>query len=307
VFDTLVRLAHSHPAMKSMTGYGRGEAARGGFKVTVEVSSVNRKQSELQLSLPRELEPLDARVRDAINRRVARGRVTARVWVHAADEAWRGRVHLNAALARAYATELNKLARALRLPAPVTMDTLLRVPGVVRTEDPETDAAALAPLLEASLEKALAALLKTREAEGRHLARDLTARIKAMRRLVASIRRRAPQVARDYQRQLLERIRAAGLEGLRADDERVVKEVVFFADRADISEELTRLESHFAQFDQALQAREPVGRLLDFLAQEMGREINTLGSKANDATISRAVVLLKTELEKFREQAQNVE
>jgi len=112
---------------------------------------------------------------------------------------------------------------------------------------------------------------------------------------------------RDYRQRLLERIRAAGLADVRAEDERVVREVVFFADRADISEELSRLESHFAQFDQALRAREPVGRLLDFLAQEMGREINTPGAKAADAAISRAVVRLKTELEKFREQVQNVE
>jgi uncharacterized protein (TIGR00255 family) len=293
--------------MNSMTGYGRGEAARDGFKVTVELSSLNRRQGELVLSLPRELEPLEARARDLIHRHVARGRITARVWLHAADEAWRRRVHLNLPLARAYAQELAALARALHLGGTVTLDTLLRVPGVIRTEDPEADAEALAPLLEAALQKALAALLRTRRSEGDHLARDLAGRVRVMRRLVAGIRRRAPRAVRDYRRQLLERIRAAGLEGVRADDERVVREVVFFADRSDISEELTRLESHFAQFDQALHAREPVGRMLDFLAQEMGREINTIGSKANDAAISRAVVRLKSELEKFREQVQNVE
>lgn len=290
-----------------MTGYGRGEAARNGFKVTVEISSLNRRQGELMLSLPRELDPLEARARDLIHRHVARGRITVRVWLHAADEAWRRRVHLNLPLARTYARELAALAKSLHLEEAVTLDTLLRVPGVIRTEDPEADAEALAPLLEAALQKALAALLRTRRTEGAHLARDLAGRIRVMRRLVAGIRRRAPRAVRDYRRQLLERIRAAGLEGVRAEDERVVREVVFFADRSDISEELTRLESHFAQFDQALHAREPVGRMLDFLAQEMGREINTIGSKANDAVITRAVVRLKSELEKFREQVQNVE
>lgn len=293
--------------MKSMTGYGRGEAARGGFKVTVEISSLNRRQSELVLNLPRELEPLEARMRDLIHRRVARGRIQVRVGLHAADEAWRRRVHLNQPLARTYAEALNRLARSLHLEGPVTLDTLLRVPGVIRAEDPETDAEALAPLVDTALEKALAALLRTRQAEGVHLARELTGRIRTLRRLVASIRRRVPRAMRDYRQRLLERLRAAGLEGVRADDERVVREVVFFAERADISEELSRLESHFAQFDQALQSREPVGRMLDFLAQEMGREINTLGAKAADAAISRTVVLLKSELEKFREQVQNVE
>jgi uncharacterized protein (TIGR00255 family) len=131
--------------------------------------------------------------------------------------------------------------------------------------------------------------------------------VATLRRVTAQIRRRAPQVARDYRKNLLARIRALGLEGIPPDDERVLKEVVFFADRADITEELTRLESHYQQFDDGAASGEAVGRMLDFLAQEMGREINTIGSKANDARISRAVVVLKTELEKFREQAQNVE
>jgi uncharacterized protein (TIGR00255 family) len=128
-----------------------------------------------------------------------------------------------------------------------------------------------------------------------------------MRRVTTRIRRRAPRVAREYRKNLLARIQSLGIEAIRPDDERVVKEVVFFADRADITEELTRLESHFQQFDDCAKSGEAVGRMLDFLAQEMGREINTIGSKANDALISQAVVVLKAELEKFREQAQNVE
>jgi uncharacterized protein (TIGR00255 family) len=128
-----------------------------------------------------------------------------------------------------------------------------------------------------------------------------------MRRSVARVQQRAPQVQEHYRAQLIERIKNAGLEVPRADDERLLKEVVYFADRSDITEELTRLQSHFAQFKDCLKAKEPMGRTLDFLAQEMNREINTIGSKANDSLISREVVTLKAELEKFREQAQNVE
>ena len=116
-----------------------------------------------------------------------------------------------------------------------------------------------------------------------------------------------PQTAENYRCQLIERIKCAGLEGIAPDDERLLKEIVLFADRSDITEELTRLQSHFQQFEDCRKAKEPVGRTLDFLAQEMNREINTIGSKANDAVISREVVTLKAELEKFREQAQNVE
>lgn len=290
-----------------MTGYGRGEAAQDGCKVTVELSSVNRKQGEVQVSLPRELESLEARVRDAINQGVARGRVTARVTQQAGDGEEVEPAALNVPLARAYAAELRRLADAVGLVGGVTIEALLRIPGVVSASAPAGDPARLWPLIESALRTALAQLVAARVREGAHLARDLRARVATMRRLTARIRRRAPQVARDFRKNLLARIQSLGLEEVSARDERVVKEVVFFADRADISEELTRLESHYQQFDTGAASGEAVGRMLDFLAQEMGREINTIGSKANDGAISRAVVNLKAELEKFREQAQNVE
>ncbi len=143
--------------------------------------------------------------------------------------------------------------------------------------------------------------------EGAHLAQDLTARVTVMRKCVERVAKQAPKSAARYRSQLIERIQSAGLPAPAADDERLLKEIVYFADRSDITEELTRLQSHFQQFDDCRKAKEPVGRTLDFLAQEMNREINTIGSKANDALISNEVVTLKAELEKFREQAQNVE
>ena len=293
--------------MKSMTGYGRGEATQDGVKVTVEVSSVNRKQGEVQVSLPRELEALEARVRDAIHQQIARGRLSARVTLQPGAGVGAGFLRVNQALAKAYADALTPLAGALGLTGGLTLDVLLRLPGVIGPESLESSAEALWPLIERALAQALGQLVKARAKEGAHLARDLRSRIATMRRLTAQVRRRAPQVARDYRRNLLARIQTLGLETITADDERVLKEVVFFADRADITEELTRLESHYHQFDDCAGSGEAVGRLLDFLAQEMGREVNTIGSKANDAGISRAVVTLKAELEKFREQAQNIE
>jgi uncharacterized protein (TIGR00255 family) len=146
-----------------------------------------------------------------------------------------------------------------------------------------------------------------REREGGHLQKDLCHRITLMRRSVERVRKHSPAVQKRYREQLLERIKSAGLDAAQLDEERLLREVVYFADRSDITEELTRLKSHFQQFDDYIDSNEPVGRTLDFLAQEMNREINTIGSKANDSTISREVVVLKTELEKFREQVQNVE
>jgi uncharacterized protein (TIGR00255 family) len=146
-----------------------------------------------------------------------------------------------------------------------------------------------------------------REREGAHLSKDLQRRIALLRKSVERVKRQAPEVLKRYQDQLRERIRNAGLETPAPDDERLLKEIVYFTDRSDISEELTRLESHFQQFDDSVKSKEPVGRTLDFLAQEMNREVNTIGSKANDGLISREVVALKAELEKFREQVQNLE
>jgi uncharacterized protein (TIGR00255 family) len=292
--------------MKSMTGYGRGECSQCGFKVTVEVSSVNRKQTEIAVNLPRELEVLEAQIRDEINRRVARGRLTVRLSVHAAAGA-SGKMRINAALAKIYARELRSLARSLRLPDAVTLDLLARAPGVLQPAEEITEAEELWPATAKALLAALAVMLKMREREGAWLAKDLTARAARMRAAVRRVRRLAPRSAERYRAQLLARIKAAGLDAPAVDDERLMKEIFYFADRSDISEELTRLESHFQQFDDCVKSKEPVGRTLDFLAQEMNRELNTLGAKANDGVISREVVLLKAELEKFREQVQNVE
>ena len=290
-----------------MTGYGRGECSQDGFKITVELSSVNRKQSEISVNLPREMELLEAQIRDQINRYVARGRLTVRVTLHSGASLSAARMHLNVPLAKAYARELKKLCRQLNLPGDVSLDHLARAPGVFQTDEQLAVEEDFWPAVEKALKKALTGILKMREREGAHMQVDLQNRITVMRKAVAQIQKHAPMVAKRYRQQLLERIKTAGLEAPGLEDDRLLKEVVYFADRSDISEELTRLQSHFQQFDDCRKTKEPVGRMLDFLAQEMNREVNTIGSKANDTLISREVVTLKAELEKFREQAQNVE
>lgn len=290
-----------------MTGHGWGEHARDGYKVAVEISSVNRKQSEVTANLPRELDVLEAQVRDEIHRRIARGRVSVRVTLHAMEGQQGSRLALNRELAREYAKEFRKLAKQLELDGGVTLEAILRSPGVLQANEEIDDAEAFWPSIREALVKALDMLIQMREREGRHLLKDLTARIKVMRQAVARVRKQAAMVQERYRQNLLERIRNAGLDPALVDQDRILKEVVFFADRSDVSEELTRLDGHFGQFDTVVQQSEPIGRTLDFLAQEINREVNTLGAKANDSQISKDVVLLKTELEKFREQVQNVE
>jgi uncharacterized protein (TIGR00255 family) len=210
-------------------------------------------------------------------------------------------------MAQAYARELAKLAKELNLEGSVSLDLLMRAPGVLQTNEEMADAEDFWPAVDKALRQALEMLLKMRTREGANLRKDLCKRIAAMRKSVARVNKQAPLVQRRYREQLIHRIKSIGMNELSLDEDRLVKEVFFFADRSDISEELTRLDSHFQQFDEYLQSAEPVGRALDFLAQEMNREVNTIGAKANDSLISQEVVILKTELEKFREQAQNVE
>lgn len=290
-----------------MTGYGRGDSSQDGFKITVELSSVNRKQSEISVNLPREMEMLEAQIRDTINRFIARGRLNVRVALHSGESKLSARMHLNVPLAKAYARELNRLSKQLRLPGPVTLDQLARAPGVFQTDEQIVEEEDFGPAVDRALKDALRQMVAMREREGGHLKTDLVKRIAAMRKAAAQIRKHAPSVAQHYRDQLIDRIKNAGLETPDPNDERLLKEVVYFADRSDITEELTRLESHFQQFDDCLKSKDPVGRTLDFLAQEMNREVNTIGSKANNSLISREVVKLKAELERFREQAQNVE
>lgn len=290
-----------------MTGYGRGDCSQNGFKITVELSSVNRKQTEISFALPREMEMLEAPMRDLINRYVARGRMNVRVSLHSGASKLSAQMHLNVPLAKAYARELNRLSRQLKLPGPVTLDHLARAPGVFQTDEQIVEERDFWPAVQTALGRALKTLVKMREREGIHLEQDLAERIAIMRRATTRIQHQAPKVAKRYREQLIERIKSAGIEAPGVDDERLLKEVVYFADRSDISEELTRLQSHYKQFGDCQKSREPVGRTLDFLAQEMNREVNTIGSKANDSLISREVVTLKAELERFREQAQNVE
>jgi len=275
--------------MRSMTGYGRGECAKDGFKFTVELNSINRKQSDISINLPKELVELEPRIRDEINAHLSRGRINVVVAYHRSGTKAEESVELDAALAKAYSRTIQKLHKELRLAGAPTIDTILRAPGVMT-----------------ALRKAIDRLVKMREKEGKFLWSDLGVRLSSLDAGLEQIRSSAPEIVKRYREQLHARIKEAGLE-IPVDDERLLKEVVFFADRCDISEEITRLASHFKQFRDCLKSNEPVGRTLDFLAQEMGREINTIGSKANAAEISQQVVKMKAELEKIREQVQNIE
>ncbi len=291
--------------MRSMTGYGRGEADQAGAKFSVELTSVNRKQSDLVINLPRDFAELEPRIRQTINEKLSRGRTNVLVTHERGGDGHR-KLALDTALARSYHDAMHALQVALGAPGEIAIGTILQAPGVMRFTDDTVDAEAAWPALEQALGAALIELVKMREREGAHLANDLRERLTLIRHAIAQVSRLFPEVVKKHRAALLDRIKQAGLD-LTLDDDRLLKEVALFADRSDISEELTRLESHLAQFAEQLPKDEPIGRTLEFITQEIFRELNTLGAKANDAAISQHVVVCKAELEKIREQIQNVE
>jgi uncharacterized protein (TIGR00255 family) len=288
-----------------MTGYGRGEADVRGAKFSVELNSVNRKQSDIVINLPRDLAELEPRIRQAINENISRGRTNVIVSFHTGVNGARN-LALDTELARSYHEAMRALQKELNAPGEITINTVLQAPGVMRVPEQSLSSEEAWPAVDRALHIALADLIKMREREGKHLAKDLIHRLKAIRKNLKEVRALHPDVVKKYREALLDRIEKAGLP-IAATDERLLKEISFFADRSDVSEELTRLESHLAQFAHHLRRNEPVGRTLEFITQEIFRELNTLGAKANDAVISQRVVACKAELEKIREQVQNLE
>lgn len=293
-------------SVRSMTGYGRAEVAEAGLRVEVEISSVNRKQLDIALALPKALGQLESRVHEDVARVLSRGRITVDVTVRGSPALRRRAIRVDERMAAAYASALRSAGRRLGLADDLSLSQLLSWPGVLHYETVEEDVERIWPLLHRAMEQALRDLARMRAREGRALGRDLARRLATMSSLVGQIRRLAPAAVDRYRVALRTRLAALARE-VQIPDERLERELILFADKSDITEELTRLLSHLEQAVALLRSAEPAGKALDFLAQEMYREINTTGAKANDAGIARRVVLFKTELDRFREQVQNIE
>jgi uncharacterized protein (TIGR00255 family) len=293
-------------AMHSMTGFGRGSAATDKWHASVEISAVNRKQAEVVVQAPRELLEIEARIRKSVLDTVSRGRIQISINLERAEGASSAAIRIDKSLARAFHDAFIELGRTIGHPLLPTAADYLRQPGIVNlgADGINPDEAWLA--IEPALKDALTGLAAMRESEGSHLKEDFLARLASLVSFAETIAAAAPGRPIRQRELLAKRLREADLD-LDPADERVARELALFADRCDISEELTRLDSHFARFREYLDAAEPSGRALDFLCQELFREFNTIGSKANDASIAQTVVEAKTELEKIREQVQNVE
>ena len=291
--------------MNSMTGYGKGTAARDGRELTVELKSVNHRFLDVSMRLPRILSCIEDPLRAAIAKRLARGHVD--VFVNYRNTRSDAKtVRVDAALFKAYVCAADEANETLHLPNDLTLSNVLRLPDVTEIVPADEDTDTLIALAKEATNQALDAMLVMRKAEGERLKAALTAGVDQMDTYREQILARAPFVAEDYRKKLNERIESV-LSDAEIDRARLATEVALFADRCCIDEELVRLKSHITQFRAYLEASEPVGRNMDFIVQEMNRECNTIGSKANDAELTKAVLGCKAEIEKLREQIQNVE
>jgi uncharacterized protein (TIGR00255 family) len=288
-----------------MTGFGAGEIVTAAGRYGVEVRSVNHRFSEVVVRTPRDLSVLEDRVRALVQGRVLRGRVD--IAIVRDDYGRRPRtVKADATLAKAYVDALDGLRQTLPVSGSVDLSLLLSLPDLVKIEEEKEDVEALWPAVERGVSMALDRLVMMREAEGARLGADLVERVSRLERLAEAVAARAPRVVEDYHARLERRVQElAG--GVAVDPGRLAAEVALFADRSDITEEVTRFRSHVAQFRATLGGAGAIGRTLEFIVQELGRETNTIGSKANDLEITRQVIAIKGELESLREQIQNVE
>ncbi|HEY0097260.1 MAG TPA: YicC/YloC family endoribonuclease [Archangium sp.] len=291
--------------LKSMTGFGAGRARVGDEEFSVEVRSLNHKFCEVKARLPRELSALEPALVKQVKDRLARGAVDVFIKRQTATAAGTVPV-VDVGLAREWARALREVGEALGELAEVSWSVVASQPGVVRLEERGMNVESATQAVSGALEQALTALEQMRQVEGEAIRVDLETRLGLIERWSREVAGLAPRSVEEYRQRLTERV-AELARGISVDEQRLAQEVALFAERSDIAEEMTRLASHLDQFRQLMGAGEPAGRRMDFLVQEMHREVNTTGSKSQHAEISARVVSMKAEVERIREQVQNVE
>ena len=291
--------------MNSMTGFGHAEVCRRDYKLQVEITSVNSRFLECTLRMPRLLAAVESRIREIIAQKLTRGKITITVNLDDAGVLGPGRA-LDIEQARDHHEKLSQIKKRLRLPGEIDLSHILAYSQTLAGAETTLSETKLWPDLKKLLLKALSDLRKMRLAEGENLKKDMNRRLKIIAKLVTLIEKRLPLDVSAYRQRLEKRLGELG-NGLELDPHRLAEEVTIYADRSDVSEECTRLRSHLSMFTTTLQGDGEAGKRLNFVLQEMGREANTIGSKALGSDISTRAIEVKEEIEKLREQAQNIE
>jgi uncharacterized protein (TIGR00255 family) len=289
-----------------MTAFGRAERASEDCAFAVEIRCVNRRYCEVSVRMPQKFLPLEDRIKKLVTKTVSRGRVDVTIKIKSGSEPVPD-IELNIPLAKAHFKALDELARVLRIDEQVGVETLLGIDGIVVTKEPDVDVEKTWETLSGCVTDALEGVETMRIAEGRAIYEDFQERLQKVEDGIGALQSLAPSVLSEYQNRLMERIKMLTEGKVEIDPNRLAQEAAFLADKSDVTEEIVRAESHLKQFRAMIDFQDPAGRALDFLLQELNREINTIGSKVGDAELSHMVVTLKSELEKIREQVQNVE
>ncbi|MGA3208144.1 MAG: YicC/YloC family endoribonuclease [Syntrophales bacterium] len=293
--------------IQSMTGYGRIESIQNGRKYSVEMKSLNHRYLEISLRLPAILSPLELDIKKRISSKFTRGRIEAIIRMDSeCSSVIESRYELNLPLIRNYYELLTQLREEFKLEEEITLSMMTGFRDAFTQKEPGLDLSATWEELGTVLDTAMTALIDMREKEGKNVCDDLVLRVGLIIKSLDSITLRAPKVVSEYQERLGERVKEL-VGGIALDELRLQQEVAIMAEKCDISEEIVRLNSHIEQFRDLLESRDAVGRNMDFLIQEMIREVNTIGSKSSDAEISRKVIDIKSELSRIREQVQNIE
>ena len=298
--------------LKSMTGFGRGECIRHDRKFKVEIKSVNHRFSDYTIKVPRFLNPFEEKIRRRLSQDIVRGKVDC--WVNFESFTTEDvTIQVNSVYADAYMNALQKLSSRYKMEVAPSLELLAKMPDVIVADRYENALAAdetkikIWEGLSEAIEIAISQYNKMRETEGVALAADIKENFANACEMVKKIRERVPDAAKDYAKKLKIRVGELLENPASVDDSRLVTEIALLADKHDINEEMTRLESHFEQFEEMLRENGAIGRKMDFLMQELNRETNTIGSKVSDANITKLVIELKSSIEKIREQVQNIE
>lgn len=291
--------------LKSMTGYGRCERVFETKKITVEIKSVNHRFSDYNIKVPRQYGYLEDRIRQTVSRSVARGKIDVYVNIENCGEADKV-ITVNKDIVANYIEVLKDISETFSVENDLSVSKIASLPEVFRTEVKREDEEELWKCVLEVLEGALNEFLAMRSREGERIEADLRARVTYMASLAAEIDKRSPMIVEEYKNKLYAKIKEV-VEEDKIDDSRILTEVAIFADKVAVNEETVRLASHYDEFFSIMGSNEPAGRKVDFLIQEINREVNTIGSKASDLEVAKIVVTLKGEIEKLREQIQNIE
>jgi uncharacterized protein (TIGR00255 family) len=290
--------------IKSMTGFGRGEFSQGASTFSVDVRSVNHRYSDVSVRMPRAMSVLEEKVREFVTEKISRGKVD--VYINYNTFGQNSQVKLDTNLAKAYVDSLNTLKEMFGIRDDISLSLLTRFPDIMALESVEMDMDELWVMLKQALEMAFNALVEMRQREGERLKNDLLEKLVNVKGFVGNIKEKSYSIVDEYKNKLYDRIKEL-TKDIQIDENRLLTEVAVFADKSSIDEELVRLESHLEELQKALNIKGSVGKKLDFIIQEMNREVNTIGSKITDLGILNNVISIKTEIEKIREQVQNIE